>query len=260
MKTERTLHRFGAVLVSIFVLAHLANHLAALGGIAAHLRFMETARLVYRQPVVESLLLSGVVVQAGSGLRLLVSGWKRRRGWLAWLQAGSGAYLALFLLIHVSAVLVGRTVLGLDTNVHFAAAGLQAWPYSLFFVPYYFLAVLAVFVHLGCALARRAGPSPRKRVAAVAVPLCVGAVVSALVVVALMGRLIPYAVPQEYRNTFGAQADLRPWGSRDAQNPPCTASAGVSSCWRWPLAAGTRVSAVLTSSSYSGSWTLRSSR
>lgn len=206
MTSARKLHRFGAVPATIFVLAHLANHLAALGGIAAHLRFMEAARLVYRQPVVETLLLLGVVLQAGSGLRLLVSGWKRRRGWLAWLQAGSGVYLALFLLIHVSAVLAGRALLGLDTNVHFAAAGLQAWPTSLFFVPYYFLAVLAVFAHLGCALARRAGPSPRKRAAAVAVPMCAGAVLSGIVVVALMGKLYPYEVPPEYRDTYQAQA------------------------------------------------------
>lgn len=206
MKTVRQLHRFGAVLVTLFVLAHLSNHVAALGGIAAHLRFMDAARLVYRQPVVETLLLLAVVVQSGSGLRLLVSGWTRRRGWLAWLQAGSGACLALFLLIHVPAVLVGRTVLGLDTNVHFAAAGLQAWPYQAFFLPYYFLAVLAVFTHLGCALARRAGPLPGRRAAAVAVPMCTGAVLSGIVVAALMGKLYPYEVPQAYRNTYQAQA------------------------------------------------------
>lgn len=202
MKSARRLHRLGAVALTLFVLAHLANHLAALGGVAAHLRFMEAARIVYRQPVVETLLLFAVMVQAGSGLRLLVAGWTRRRGWLAWLQAGSGACMALFLLIHVSAVLFGRAVLGLDTNVHFAAAGLQAWPYSLFFVPYYFLAVLALFTHLGCALARRARPAPGRRTAAVVVAMCLGAVVSGIVVAALMGMLYPYGVPQAYLQTY----------------------------------------------------------
>ena len=134
------------------------------------------------------------------------AGWKRRTGWLAWLQAASGAYLALFLLIHVGAVLAGRTMLDLDTNVHFAAAGLQIWPYQLFFVPYYFLAVAAVFAHLGCALARRAGPAPRARALAVALPLSAGIVISSLVVVALMGGLYPYQVPQKYLDTFPAQA------------------------------------------------------
>jgi hypothetical protein len=84
---------------------------------------------------------------------------------------------------------------------------LQAWPFSLFFVPYYFLAVLAVFTHLGCALARRAGPESGKRAAAVVVPMCAGAVLSGLVVAALMGKLYPYEVPQKYRMTYLAQAN-----------------------------------------------------
>jgi succinate dehydrogenase/fumarate reductase cytochrome b subunit len=202
MNRVRTLHRYGAIGVTLFVLAHLANHLAALGGIEAHLQFMDGARLVYRQPLIELVLLLAVAVQAGSGLRLLAAGWKRRTGWIARLQALSGGYLVWFLLIHVSAVLFGRVVLDLDTNVHFAAAGLQAWPYSLFFVPYYFLAVLAVFTHLGCALARRAGPAPRRRLAAVAVPMCVGMLLAAVSLAAFMGKLHPYSVPQDYAATY----------------------------------------------------------
>jgi succinate dehydrogenase/fumarate reductase cytochrome b subunit len=202
MNRVRTLHRYGAIGVTLFVLAHVANHLAALGGIEAHLQFMDGARLVYRQPLIELVLLLAVAVQAGSGLRLLAAGWKRRTGWIARLQALSGGYLVWFLLIHVSAVLFGRVVLDLDTNVHFAAAGLQAWPYSLFFVPYYFLAVLAVFTHLGCALARRAGPAPRRRLAAVAVPMCVGMLLAAVLLAAFMGKLHPYSVPQDYAATY----------------------------------------------------------
>jgi succinate dehydrogenase/fumarate reductase cytochrome b subunit len=210
MTTVRKLHRYGALGVALFVLAHLANHLAALKGIDAHLHFMDSARRVYRQPLVEVVLLLAVAAQAGSGLRLLVSGWKRRTGWIARLQAASGMYLALFLLIHVAAILFGRAVLDLDTNVHFAAAGLQVWPYQLFFVPYYFLAVLALFTHLGCALARRAGPAPGRRAAALAVPMGVGVVLSGLVVVALMGKLYPYEVPPAYMTTYQAQAAAAP--------------------------------------------------
>jgi hypothetical protein len=202
MRAVRTLHRRCAVVVVLFVLAHLANHAAALGGVAAHLRFMEGARLVYRQPLVEIALLLCVAFQAGSGLWLAGAAWKRRLGWIARLQAASGAYLALFVLIHVGAVLVGRSVLELDTNVHFAAAGLQAWPYQLFFIPYYFLALVAVFAHLGCALARRARSAPAL---AAGLPLAAGVVFSGLVLAALMGKLYPYEVPQAYRNTWQAQ-------------------------------------------------------
>jgi succinate dehydrogenase/fumarate reductase cytochrome b subunit len=206
MITLRALHRTTAVIVTIFVTVHVANHLAALAGVAAHLHFMEQVRVVYRRPVIETGLLLCVAMQATSGLWLVRSGWKKRSGLIAWLQAASGAYLALFLFIHVVAILFGRAVLGLDTNVHFAAAGLHARPFQYFFAPYYFLAVLAVFTHLGCAMSRYAGPALQSRAFAVFLPLCVGAVISSLVLAALMGKMYPYEVPQKYQDTYRPQA------------------------------------------------------
>ena len=197
MSGPRWLHRAAGAILGVFVAVHVANHLAGLAGVDAHVRFMEIARCVYRQPVVEAVLLSCVALQAGSGLRMLWAGRQRRRGLLPWLQAGSGAYIALFLAIHVSAVLVGRTVGGLDTTFHFAAAGLHVWPYVLFFVPYYFLAVAALFVHLGCALAWRIRAG---RMATVGLASLVGIVVAGAIVAALMEA----AVPREYLATFGA--------------------------------------------------------
>jgi hypothetical protein len=157
---------------------------------------MEAARRVYRQPVVEAVLLLCVVLQAASGLRMLWTGRQRRRGVLPWLQAGSGAYVALFLAIHVVAVLAGRSS-GLDTNFHFAAAGLHVWPFVLFFVPYYFLAVAALFVHVGCAL--------RRGRAVVAAFACVGIVVAGLIVATLMGMVVPVGIPARYLATFSMQ-------------------------------------------------------
>jgi hypothetical protein len=193
MIAPRRLHRAAGAVLAAFVAVHVANHLAALAGVDAHVRFMDAARRVYRQPVVEAVLLACVVLQAGSGLRMLWAGRQRRRGPLAWLQAGSGAYIALFLAIHVGAVLAGR-VSGLDTNFYFAAAGLHVWPFVLFFVPYYFLAVAALFVHVGCAL-RRGG-------AVVAGCTCAGFVVAGLIVATLMGKMIPVTIPVKYLATF----------------------------------------------------------
>lgn len=193
MIAPRRLHRAGGALLAVFVAVHVANHLAALAGVETHVRFMEAARRVYRQPVVEAVLLLCVVLQAASGLRMLWAGRQRRRGVLPWLQAGSGAYVALFLAIHVVAVLVGRAG-GLDTNFYFAAAGLHAWPSVLFFVPYYFLAVAALFVHLGCAL--------RRGRAVVAGFSAVGIVVAGLIVATLMGLVHPVEIPAKYLQTF----------------------------------------------------------
>lgn len=204
MTTARRLHRGAGLVVGLFALAHVANHLAALWGVAAHLRFMAAARTVYRQPVAEAVLLACVALQAGSGLRLLRARRKTRAGPLAWTQALSGAYLAAFLAIHVAAVVLGRTLLDLDTNIHFAAAGLQLAPFRYVFAPYYFLAVCALCVHLGCALARRSARGGWRRTWRLAASSVAGAAVAASIVAALMGALYPYRVPKAYRDGFGA--------------------------------------------------------
>src|SRR5689334_17908468 len=112
----RALHRLSAFLIASFAVVHIANHLASLASVSAHLGFMEATRVLYRQPLVEGILLACVTFQGASGLWLVFAGWKQRQGTVAWIQAASGFYLALFLLIHVAAVMFGRAALGLDTN------------------------------------------------------------------------------------------------------------------------------------------------
>jgi succinate dehydrogenase hydrophobic anchor subunit len=194
MIAPRRLHRAAGVVLAVFLMVHVANHLAALAGVEAHIRFMDATRRVYRQPVVEAVLLLCVALQAASGMRMLWTGRRRRRAALAWLQAGSGACIALFLAIHVGAVLAGRIAGGLDTNFYFAAAGLHVWPFMLFFVPYYFVAVAALFVHLGCAL--------RRGRAVVAGFSAIGVVVAGLIVATLMGKMVHVEIPARYLMTF----------------------------------------------------------
>ncbi|CAH0242120.1 hypothetical protein SRABI118_02743 [Massilia sp. Bi118] len=200
----RRLHRIAAALTGLYVLVHLVNHLMALKGIAAHIAFMQGVRTMTRVPAVEALLLAAVALQAGSGLRLL---WRRRgqrRLPFDRLQALSGAYLAFFLLVHVASVLLGRMLLRLDTNFYYAAAGLQVRPWPLFFVPYYGLAVAALFVHLACALRRL--PAARMPLAARARlawgGIAFGAVMAVLIVAAFSDVFYDIALPPAYRATF----------------------------------------------------------
>lgn len=199
----RTLHKASAVVIAGFACLHIANHLAALAGIPSHIAFMEAARKVYRQPAVEPVLLLCVAFQVATGLWFIVHRWKQRHGAVAWLQAGSGALLASFLLIHVGAVLYGRTALNLDTNFYFAAAGFHVPPNQYFFAPYYFLAVLALFTHLACAAYWRVqNSSPRTRVIVIALPMALGSAVSLVIVLSLAGKLQPVEVPAEYKATY----------------------------------------------------------
>ena len=137
----RIAHRVSAVLLAIFLAAHLLNHVVALGGIAAHLAFMEGARLVYRSPALEPMLLAAVLVQIVTGVEQVRAGWGTRRGFWQRTQAVSGLYLAFFLANHTFWVLVARVGYGLDSNFYLAATFLTIWPLPLLFAPYYALGV-----------------------------------------------------------------------------------------------------------------------
>ena len=164
---------------------------------------MDTARSIYRVPLLEAALLIGIAFQVSSGLTLFVRGCKHRRGFIAWLQAISGAYLALFLLFHVGAVLFGRRALNLDTNFYFTAAGFHVAPFQFFFTPYYFLGVMALFVQLACAAHQRFRHLPRvARVLIVTAPPVFGTVASLLIVLSLAGALYPVEVPAQYKATY----------------------------------------------------------
>jgi hypothetical protein len=199
----RTLHAISATVIASYAAVHIANHLAALFGVATHIAFMKAARSVYRVRLVETVLLACVLFQVLSGLWLVARGWGQRRGAVSWLQAVAGAYLGLFLLVHVSAVLFGRLFLGLDTNFYFAAAGFHVHPFQVFFAPYYLLGVLALFTHLGCATYWRAKSSGRSSPSLFLVlPVGVGAVLSLAIVLLLAGAFYSIEIPPEYKAIY----------------------------------------------------------
>lgn len=200
----RALHRASAWVIVVFAALHVGNHLAAVRSVDTHVVVMQALRAVYRQPVIESLLLGSVLVQIVSGTGLVVRGWRTRVGRVAWLQALAGLYLLFFLVVHVSAVLVGRGVFGLDTNFYFAAAGFHVSPYAWFFAPYYTLAVLALFAHLGCAWYWRFYVSaPRRAAIGLASALVAGSVASVAIVLLLAGMFERLAIPVKYLAPYG---------------------------------------------------------
>lgn len=193
--TARRLHQGLAAALGVFLALHLANHMAGLAGQNAHAQAQAILRPIYRAPVVEPLLLTAFQIQAGLGLRLLA----RRPRWSV--QTLSGCYLALFLAIHVGAVLAARWQ-GTDTNLAFAAAGLHApAPWPLVFAVYYGLAVMAVFAHLSVPLGRHR-PAVRR-----GLPI-VGAAIALVLVALLAGALTPLTVPPDLIAQFPAV--LRP--------------------------------------------------
>lgn len=199
----RRLHRASALVLGAFLVVHLSNHVAALGGIEAHRAVMDAARTVYRQPLAEAALLASALVQAGTGL---VLGWRGRRRPGRWNrpQALSELSLAVFLLAHVPAILFIRHGLGLETDFHAAAMVLAVASLPIFYAPYYALGVIALFAHAACALRPRLrGPArawgPRT--------LLVGGIAAAFVAVgAHAGVFYDVALPAPYRHAAEALA------------------------------------------------------
>lgn len=146
--TIKRLHYFSGIVLSLFIGLHLFNHFWSIFGPNSHIALMESLRVVYRNPVIEGVLLLAVIIQIISGLSLFFKKRKSLTGFYDKLQLWTGMYMAFFLLIHVGAVLTGRFILKLDTNFYFGVAGLNTFPFNLFFIPYYGLAVLSFFGHV----------------------------------------------------------------------------------------------------------------
>ncbi|MEM7371554.1 MAG: hypothetical protein AAF587_23270 [Bacteroidota bacterium] len=145
-----SIHKFSALILGTFILAHLLNHVVAIGGISAHTHMMNRLRTVYRHPVGESILMLSICLQIATGLlKIRESGWRQSRLFDR-LQVWSGAYLLLFLLAHTSAIWNARLALELETDFYFGAVVWLKSPYVYFFALYYLLGIMAFFTHIAC--------------------------------------------------------------------------------------------------------------
>ena len=147
MNTNK-IHKVSGIIISIFVFIHLFNHVSSIFGSHIHIEIMHQLRIFYRNFFAETILLLAVLVQVNSGIKLFKCKIKNANSFFEKLQIWSGLYLALFFIIHLSAVFVGRVFLKLDTNFYFGVAGLNSFPTNLFFIPYYALAIISFFGHI----------------------------------------------------------------------------------------------------------------
>ncbi len=144
----KTLHYISGLIISLFVGLHLFNHFCSIFGAVKHIEIMNSLRLIYRNIVIETVLLGAVGVQILSGFSLFKKSRQMAVSTFEKLHIWSGLYMAIFFVIHISAVVGSRLFLNLDTNFYFGVAGLNSFPTNLFFIPYYGLAVFSFFTHI----------------------------------------------------------------------------------------------------------------
>lgn len=146
--SPRKLHYLSGIIISLFAAMHLYNHICGIDGAERHIQMMDSLRLIYRNTFAEILLMIAIAVQVVTGLKFFKASRKVAVSFYDKLQIWSGLYLAMFFVIHVSAIMAGRYILKLETNYYFGAAGLNIFPFFFFFIPYYSLAIMALFGHI----------------------------------------------------------------------------------------------------------------
>jgi hypothetical protein len=189
------IHRASSIVLALFICFHLFNHLALAAGSDVHLLVMSGLRTLYRGWLGETLLLACVLAQVFTGVTLAQPHLSRLISHRNW-QVMSGLYLSVFFTVHVFAILWARWSLGLDTNLWFGAAGFHVWPWMLFFIPYYGLAIIAFATHLGFAL-QRAFDIPMGKPAAV-----FGMLTAAVVITLMSGGLHSLSIPDAYLASY----------------------------------------------------------
>lgn len=194
----RRIHYYSGITIALFVSLHLANHAVSLMGIEKHIEVMTLLRKVYRNIFVEIFLLSAVCVQIFSGIQLYRSRFKIAKGFYEKLQLWSGLYLAIFFVIHLSAVMVGRFILQLDTNFYFGVAGLNQFPFNLFFIPYYSLAIFSFFAHISSVHYRKKKERNRDARKQSRLIIIVGIVMVFILMYGLTNGFNGITIPSEY--------------------------------------------------------------
>ena len=194
----RKAHRWNAVLLGSFLAVHLVSHIFGVLGPDSHSLVLNVVRPLYRNALVEPLLLAAFAVQIGLGSALV---WKRAttgidRGW-GMVQIISGIYLALFILAHTSSALFARYANDLDTNFWWPASTLSKIQLGIFFYPYYFLGISALFAHLAAALHFRSAPIDIVRGLA-----ATGTLIAVIVLSGFGGWYREFSVPVEYMKAF----------------------------------------------------------
>jgi len=201
----KRIHFLSGLTITIFIGLHLFNHLMGVFGVEVYIELMDKLRIVYRNIIVETILLTAVFTQIISGIKLFFSKRQLVENNYEKLQVWTGLYLAFFLLIHVGAVLTGRYILNLDTNFYFGVAGLNTFPFYLFFIPYYGLAILSFFGHVSAIHYQKM----KRKIFGLSIEqqskliLIKGVIITAIIFYGLTNGFTGVAIPEEYNILIG---------------------------------------------------------
>ena len=180
-----------AILI-LFIAPHLANHSAGIFSGMAHLDFMKSARLEYRNEIVEPLLLVLILFQVASGVTLIQRRLRMAGDFTGTLQTMTGAYAGIYLLAHLIAVF-GARYHGTDTDWNWLTnhdRSMLSNLAGLRLIGHYWFGPVAILTHLGCGLRlvlRQHGWATRAADMAPRAAMALGGALSTVILLGLLG-------------------------------------------------------------------------
>jgi hypothetical protein len=175
----------------LFVGPHIGNHLAGFWSGSVHIAIMNVARRVYRDDIVQPVLLALIGFQILSGTALVRRRMTMPSDIFGTVQTMCGAYIGVYFLAHMTAVFAARYA-DVDTNWSWLTRPNDSLLVSLFklrLIPHYWVGPIAIVAHVACGLRwvllqRDISPATANRIARALIT--VGVVASSVILLALL--------------------------------------------------------------------------
>jgi hypothetical protein len=175
----------------LFIGPHIVNHVTGFWNGPVHIEVMNAVRQVYRDDIVQPMLLALIGFQILSGTALV---WRRMRmpsDFLGTVQTMSGVFVGIYFLAHMTAVFVARDA-GTDTNWSWLTRPNNSMLVSLSnlrLIAHYWVGPIAIFTHVACGLRmvmlqHSISPARANRLALVLITA--GVVASSIILLALL--------------------------------------------------------------------------
>ena len=175
----------------LFVGPHIGNHLAGFWNGSVHIEIMNAARHVYRDDIVQPILLALIGFQILSGTALVRRRMRMPSDFLGTMQTMSGVYVGVYFLAHMTAVFAPRYA-EIDTNWAWLTRpndSLLASLFKLRLIAHYWAGPIAIVAHVACGLRwvllqRDVSPAAADRIAWALI--ATGFVASSIILLALL--------------------------------------------------------------------------
>jgi hypothetical protein len=175
----------------LFIGPHIGNHLAGFWSGPVHIAIMNVVRRVYRDDIVQPVLLALIGFQILSGTILVRRRMRMPSDVFGAVQTMCGAYVGVYLLAHMTAVFAARYA-DIDTNWAWLTRPSDSMLFSLFklrLLAHYWVGPIAIVAHVACGLRwvllqHDISPATANRIAWAL--MTAGAVASSLIMAALL--------------------------------------------------------------------------